>query len=170
MPNRNRLAVIYGPSSKHYRNEVRRQAGNAELLLTEKEISEPGQLGEVMASLKGNSEMLLTLPDPMVVNEGTAKTLILGAYLENLPLVGYSQALVKAGALMSVHTTPEQLGMQAAELVDGAFWNDTGRKGGRIYPRYYQVSVNYQVANALRIELPSESEIKSNLERMEGIR
>ena len=97
MPNRNRLAVIYGPSSKHYRNEVRRQASNAELLLTEKEISDPSQLGEVMASLKGNSEMLLTLPDPMVVNEGTAKTLILGAYLENLPLVGYSQALVKAG-------------------------------------------------------------------------
>jgi ABC-type uncharacterized transport system substrate-binding protein len=169
MPGRTRMGVIYGPHSKHYRNEVRRHAGNAELFLIEKEISEPGQLSEAMASFSSSSEMLLTLPDPVVVNEGTAKTLILGAYLENLPLVGYSQALVKAGALMSVHSTPEQLGTQAAELINATYWNDTRRKV-RIYPRYYQVSVNYQVASALQIELPSENDLKSRLERMEGAR
>lgn len=170
MPERTRLGVIYGPYSKQYRHEVRRQTGNAELLLIEKEISESGQLSEAMASFSGNSEMLLILPDPTVVNEGTAKTLILGAYLENLPLVGYSQALVKAGALMSVHSTPEQLGTQAAELINAAYWNDTSRKGVRIYPRYYQVSVNYQVASALQIELPSENDLKLRLGRMEGAR
>src|SRR5512143_805383 len=43
MPSRHNLDVIYGPFSKRYRSEVRRQADNAELVLVEKEISEPDQ-------------------------------------------------------------------------------------------------------------------------------
>lgn len=167
---RHKLGVIFGPYSKRYRSEVHRQASNAEMLLTEKEISEPGQLGDVMTALSSSTDVVLILPDPMVVNEGTAKTLILGAYMGNLPLVGYSQALVKAGALMSVHSTPEQLGTQAGELIKSNYCSDTTQKESLIYPRYYQVSVNYQVANALQIDLPSESELKKRLEWMEGLR
>lgn len=170
MPERSKLGVIYGPHSRLYRNEVRRQADTAGLRLIEKDISEPGQLSGVMSSFNGSTDMLLILPDPTVVNEGTAKTLILGAYLGNLPLVGYSHALVKAGALMSVYSTPEQLGTQAAELINAGFWGDVGKNNMRIYPRYYQVSVNYQVANALQLELPSEKDLKARIERTEGER
>lgn len=168
MPERTKLGVIYGPHSRLYRNEVRRQADTAGLRLTEKDISEPGQLSGVMSSFDGSSDMLLILPDPTVVNEGTAKTLILGAYLGNLPLIGYSHALVKAGALMSVYSSPEQLGAQAAELVTAGFWGDASKKNMRIYPRHYQVSVNYQVANALQLDLPSEKDLKAHIERTEG--
>lgn len=170
LPERRRLGVIYGPSSKHYRDELRQVAGNVGVQLIEREITEPGQLSDVMSSFNGSTDMLLTLPDPIVVNEGTAKTLILGAYLGNLPLIGYSQALVKAGALMSVHSTPEQLGQQAAELIQTSLCREPVSKGERIYPRYYQISVNYQVANALQITLPSESTLKKGLERMEAMR
>jgi len=170
MPDRHKLGVLYGPSSVRYRGEVRIQAARADLQLVEKEIQNPDQLGDVISFFRGNDNILLTLPDPVVVNESTAKTLILGAYLENLPLVGYSQALVKAGALMSVYSTPDQLGTQGGELISTSFWNDPARRGALIYPRYYQVSVNYQVAHALQIDLPSENVLTQRLGKLEEIR
>ncbi len=170
MPGRHRLGVIYGPYSVRYRGEVHDQAAKTKLHLVEKVIDDPGQLGDALSYFNANADLLLTLPDPVVVNEGTAKTLILGAYLGNLPLLGYSQALVKAGALMSVYSSPEQLGVQGGELISAAFWNEATRKGALIYPQYYQVSVNYQLAHALQIDLPSENELKRRIEKLEGSR
>ncbi len=170
MPDRHRLGVLYGPYSARYRGEVHDQAAKTKLHLVEKAIDDPAQLGDAISYFNTNADLLLTLPDPVVVNEGTAKTLILGAYLGNLPLVGYSQALVKAGALMSVYSNPEQLGVQGGELISAVFWNEAARNDALIYPQYYQVSVNYQLAHALQIDLPSENELKRRIEKLEGVR
>lgn len=164
---RERLGVIYGPSSVNYREEVRRQVRLTDYTLVEREIGREAELADALAYFKGNVDVLVTFPDPVVVNEGTAKTLILGAYLGNLPLVGYSQALVKAGALMSLYATPEMLGAQSADLINSGFWGDPARSGAKIYPLDFEVAVNYQVARALGVDLPDESELASRIRRAE---
>lgn len=167
MPVRNKVGTIYGPRSVEFRNELKNLVSSEQMQLIEKEINDPVQLANAVSYITNNADLLLTLPDPMVVNEGNAKTLILGTYMGNIPLLGFSQALVKAGALMAVHSTPEQLGRQSGELISRTFWKDSERKQTLIHPRYFQVSVNYQVARALQIVLPSEDELRARLERLE---
>lgn len=169
-PKLKRLGLLYGPTSQTARDELRRQIRTSELILVEKEVESEAELGGAIRSFIGNSDLLFIPPDPVVVNEGTAKTLILGAYMANLPLLGYSQALVKAGALMSVYSTPEMLGTQSAELIISGFWSDPSLAGVKIYPDKYDVSVNYQVARALAIDLPDERELLMRIRKAERVR
>ncbi len=166
LPERKRLGVIYGPRSIRHAPDVRQQARLRGFQLVEKQVSNENEVGSALQAMVGQIDLLLALPDQDVVNPNTAKSLILDSYLHEIALVGYSHALVKAGALMAVHSTPEQFGRQAVELVSRRNVQDEG--GPQIvYPRYYQVTINYQVARALGIDLPSENELSLRLHQVE---
>lgn len=167
MPERKRMGILYGPASIQAQGEVQGQASRMGLVLVEREIRSDAQLNEALIYFNENADLLITFPDPVVVNEGSIKSLMLGAYHGNLPLLGYSQAMVKAGSLMAVHTTPDQFGRQSGELIANGFWKDPLQSGVRFYPRYFQVSVNYQVAQALGIDLPDERELELRIRRVE---
>jgi putative ABC transport system substrate-binding protein len=167
MLHKGRVGVLYGPSSVRQREEVRKEARRIGLTLLEKEIHGAAELNNALSFFQGNVNILITLQDAQVVNEGTVKTLILGAYHDNLPLAGYSQALVKAGAMMAVYTTPEQFGRQAAELIKNKFWKELSMPDVQVYPRYFQVSVNYQVARALGVDLPDENKLEKQIQKQE---
>lgn len=167
MPERKRLGVIYGPVSLRSQGDMQRQAGSMGAMLVERQIRDEQQLSGTLDFFTENADLLITLPDPVVVNEGSIKTLMLGAYHGNLPLLGYSQAMVKAGALMAIHTTPEQFGRYSGELIASGFWNNPNPSGVRFQPRYFEVSVNYQVARALAIDLPNEDELEARIRTAE---
>ena len=125
-------------------------------------------MAPALEKLLGEVQVLLTLPDSTVVNSKTAKTLILNAYLRRIPIVGYSRAFVKAGALLAVHSTPQELGRQAGEVLARALGPQATRLPLTAHPSYYSVSVNYQVARALDIDLPTEDELLKALRALEA--
>ncbi|HEY0721584.1 MAG TPA: ABC transporter substrate binding protein [Gammaproteobacteria bacterium] len=163
MPQRKKVGIIYGPVSEQEQSEVQRAASSIGAVLVEREVRDELQLSKALEFFDENADLLITLPDPVIVNEGSIKTLMLGAYHGNLPLLGYSQAMVKAGALMAVHTTPEQFGRHSGELIAEGFWNDPRQSRAVLSPRYFEVSVNYQVARALAIDLPDEGELEARI-------
>lgn len=163
LPGRVRLGVIYGPQSARHAKDVRQAAQAYGFVLIEDEIGQQEELTPALTRLLPQIDVLLALPDQVVVNANTARTLILDTYLRGVALVGYSQSMVKAGALLAIHSTPQQLGKQTAELVTQLATAPTNAGEKDIYPTQFEVSINYQVARVLGLDLPDEEVLRQRL-------
>lgn len=167
MPGRHQVTVALGPDSKRAEAAIEqgcRQYGlRCDVLLVENEAGIELALRRAAAS----DQILLVLPDPQVVNTTTARNLILGAYRRGVALVGYSKALVKAGALMAVHSTPEQLGEDASVTAREALEKTPVTVPPSRYPERYSVSVNYQLARALQLDIEPEASLLHAIEKAE---
>ena len=99
------------------------------------------------------SDIIIATPELVKQSPNAIKWMLYMAYQRNIPVVGYSQAFVDAGAITAVFSTPEDIGRQAAEifssLVSNAGRGDNLKLKDSMYPSYFQVSVNQNVADAL---------------------
>jgi putative ABC transport system substrate-binding protein len=162
LPLRNRLTVLVGRESQVLVGELEQQTRRLGMQLQVIHVDEESAIDQLFGHELLGEDTLLLLPDPEVVNRRTVKPLVLGSYRQGVPLIGYSQALVKAGALMAVHSSLPVLQRQALVMVQDYFSD-----GVLPAPRYaadYEVSVNYQLARALKLSLPSEENLKQTLQ------
>lgn len=116
-----------------------------------------------LENVLSEAELLLAVPDPLVFNRNTAQSLFLTSYRYRDPVLGYSRSLTRAGALLSLHASPAQIGRQAAEWVNSAMQGATVRLPPAAYPAYFSVSINEQVARSLGFSLPPEAELEKRL-------
>ena len=110
-----------------------------------------------------DSDALLALPDPVVYNRYTLSPVLLTTFRYRIPVIGFSEALVNAGALAGVYSQPDQIGQQAAEMI-----TSHSLTGGGRYPRYFRVSFNQAVANALDLSLPNRKSVENLLKTPTG--
>jgi len=168
LPDRTRLTVALGPTSISKQLDVGRECQRQMLDCVVMRVTAKGDIERALDKAASRDKVLLVLPDAQVVNSSTAHNLILGAYRRGVALVGYSRALVKAGALMAVHSTPVQLGEDTAVMARTILHQQrTSLPPGR-YPSRYSVSVNYQLARALDLELESEGALQQVLNKAES--
>jgi putative tryptophan/tyrosine transport system substrate-binding protein len=164
MPDRRRVAVVLGPSSTNQRQELRQQARQRGLQLESEQIGNADELLPALGRLLPDSDVLLSVADPLIFNSNTIHHLLLTTYREQVPVIGLSRAYVEAGALLAVYSSPEQIGRQAGEII--LAW-----PGGRAplplpqYPRYFAVAVNARVAASLGLSIDDESSL---LHRLQG--
>lgn len=67
--------------------------------------------------LKSDIDIVWTVPDPSVYNSATIKMLLLESLRKEVPVFGFSQALVRAGATFGIGIDPGEQGQYAAELL-----------------------------------------------------
>ncbi len=128
-------------------------------------IPDASEIIPALEHLLGASDMLLVLPDALLYNKNDIQGVLLTSYRYHVPLIGYSQALVRAGAIVALYSKPQQIGYHAAEV---AIRNlDTGELPAPQYPKYFTVSINQQVARSLNISMPDEIELQTALQRWE---
>ncbi len=124
----------------------------------------PGQrLAVPLENVLTEAELLLAVPDPEVLNSNTAQSLLLTSYRYRDPVVGYSRSLTRAGALLSLHSSPAQIGRQTGEWILGALGSATSRLPAPAYPAYFSVSINEQVARSLGFVVPPEEELERRM-------
>lgn len=127
-----------------------------------------GALFEKLEQVLARSQILLALPDNAIYNSNSIRDILLSSYRHRVPLVGFSEAFVNAGALCAIYSTAEQLAAQAGSMVNGY------AKGGVLpdaeYPKMYTVLVNQEVAGMLGIAMPSKELLVLKLERERAIR
>jgi len=168
LPDVSALTIGMGESTRHMALEIEAACKQMRLVCETVLMRDSTEIESALEQAALSGRVLMVLPDPLVINAATAKALILGAYMRGIALVGYSQALVKAGALMAVHSTPEQLGMDAANVVrESVAARQANLPDGR-YPGIFSVSVNYQLARALRLDMRSEAILEQLVRRAEG--
>ncbi|PWU07791.1 MAG: hypothetical protein C5B51_09030 [Terriglobia bacterium] len=111
----------------------------------------PGGLLKAVATFSGRVDILLCLPDAELYNAVTIKPLMLASLGHRLPVVGFSPAFVRAGAVVGIYPDYEDIGRQTAEMALRIMRGE-GR-GFEEGPRKVHAAVNERVARLLGIDL-----------------
>ncbi|WP_332673006.1 ABC transporter substrate-binding protein [Aromatoleum sp.] len=165
LPDWRRLALLAGPRSLPLATQLAAAAQEQQLSVNIENISSERDIYPALQRLLADRAVLLALPDSTVFNSYTIQNVLLTSYRHRSPLIGFSPAYVRAGALLGLYSTPAQIGDQAAEAIR------TVLAGGGLPPpqasRRFEIGINQNVANSLGIRLEPAAEIAARISRRE---
>jgi ABC-type uncharacterized transport system substrate-binding protein len=163
-PSASKVGVVVSRKQASQLEELGKLASSQDLSLVgaiaESESALVATLGQVLTE----ADLLLAVPDPEVLNRNTVQSVLMTTYRYRDPVVGYSKAMSRAGALVSLYSTPGQIGRQAGEIAARAL-TGSARLSGMQWPKYFTISVNAHVARSLGIDTPSEEALLDELGR-----
>ncbi len=147
LPNRTRVGVLLGPASATHAEELLRIGRDEGLELRLTTVAEASEVGRKTGRLLREVDVLFAVADPTVYNRTTISSILLAAYRHEIPVIGYSQALVQAGATAGVFTGIDQLAQSAAAV---AFdYCATGSLSAPGYAAAFTVRLNPEVLRSL---------------------
>jgi ABC-type uncharacterized transport system substrate-binding protein len=165
-PNLRRVGVILGPDSQQYQLSLERAAQDQGLQINTYKVDGETTLYPALQRLLDESDLLLAVPDAAVYNGGSIQNVLLAAYRQKVPLMAYSPAYVRAGALLALYSTPTQIGTQTAKMVRVVL-NGASLPAVQA-PTDFVVSVNANVARSLGFRL-SDDALRIQLLSREGL-
>lgn len=158
IPDARHVGVLYSSPPPEL-PAVRSLLDEAGLVLHERKYNQARPLNDELENVLENSEVLMVLPDAVVYNPGTIRNILLTAYRRQIPLVGISQAYVKAGALCAVFSTPEQIAEQSAAAIRR--FAASARLPAAQYPSAFEIAVNMQVARSLDLHIKDVAHLRA---------
>ncbi|MEZ5614985.1 MAG: ABC transporter substrate binding protein [Rhodocyclaceae bacterium] len=165
LPDTRRIGVLLGPASASRQAALAEIAAQRGFHLEARQVAREDDLAPALLNLLPETDLLLALPDPLVFNAGTIQMILLSTYRHQRPLFGFSASYTRAGAVLSLFSTPRQIGAEAADMLRVAL------TGGRLppprYPREFQIAANPHVARSLGLTLDSEQDLLQRLRETE---
>ena len=154
LPTARRIGVLWGADAQAQGqtgpiNALARARG---LELVEGTVGRNETIFPALKRILEDSDLLLAMPDPQLFNSNSIQNILLASFRARVPMVAFSPAYVRAGALVAVHVTPTQIGLQAAAIAQGVLQGKT-LSGTPLYSRDFSVSVNEHVAHSLGLTL-----------------
>lgn len=162
-PEARRVGVLLSTEQRSVADELDEALRSQRLGLIHALVTEDDRLMTPLEQVLSETDLLLAIPDSLVFNRSTAQSLFLTSYRYRDPVVGYSRSMTRAGALVSLYSTPAQIARQAAEWAGNALNGATVRLPSPAHPLYFEISINDQVARSLGFSLPSEAELEKRL-------
>lgn len=159
LPASQRIGVLTGDQSISQANSFRPVFTNQRLNIVTESADNDEQILPRLESLLPRVDALLALPDPLIYSRSSVKPLLITAYRFRRPVIAFSAALVKAGALAALYSTPAQIGRQTGEMIV-ARGNHLPSPTG---PSEFSLSINHSVANTFGLRLPEEAELFQKL-------
>jgi len=105
------------------------------------------------------NDTLLMLPDQTIYNRNSLKGVLLTTYRGRMPVISYSPAHVKSGAMASIFSSPADIGQHLGDLVSQFLNSSYIPDGFQQYARYYSTVFNRRVAHALGLTLPDKKQL-----------
>lgn len=161
-PKASRIALLFGDVSAHRRAELDCAADAAGYSLHTADVADPDGIGSSLRRLVQDADLLLALPDPRVYNRHTAYAILLTTYSARLPVIGFSDAMVRAGAAAAVFASPEDVGRDVARHVRG--YRRSGELPAAAFGDHFSVSVNDAVVRSLRLPDLSATQLLHRLQ------
>ncbi|VAW83636.1 hypothetical protein MNBD_GAMMA16-2068 [hydrothermal vent metagenome] len=108
------------------------------------------------------ADVILALPDKDIYDTETLKSILLQSYRRGKVIIGYNPGMVKAGALSTIHYTPQIIGSEVESwLNEYCEYNETVPRSR--YPRDFNIAINEQVARSMEIPLQNNEDIKKKI-------
>lgn len=164
LPNASRVGVVLSTAQSWQLPELQFQANAFHLSINDVTLGTNQRLFESLGKVLQGADLLLALPDAEVFNRSTAQTIFLTTYRYRVPVVGYSHSLTRAGALVSIYSSPAQIGQHAAEIALKFLSASSIKLPPAQFPRYYSISTNEHVAHSLGVDLPDEASLLKQLQ------
>jgi putative ABC transport system substrate-binding protein len=151
MPLRRRVAVVFGPESRIQEEDVLRAASERNFIVVPAYSEGDERSWTALQSVIDNADVLLALPDPQVYNGETLYAVLTSTYRRGIPVVSFSQAFARAGALLALYSTPAQIGPQVGAIIR------TTLNGRQLPPPQgphdFSIGINAKVARSLGVLL-----------------
>lgn len=163
LPERSKIGVLYSADTRLDISTLRVELVDYGYTLNTKVLQNTESLFVDLEAVLAASEVLLAVPDSAIYSSSNIRNILLSSYRRGIPLVGFSQAYVRAGALCAIFSTPEQLAEQArAATVSFA---QTRKLPDAQYPALYDIAVNHEVARTLGLTVKSAELLRLQLEK-----
>ena len=154
LPGCKNVGAIYSTALAARIGQAEKAAKQAGMELRAEGIKTPSELPLAMDSLAKRAEVLWGMPDEMVFNPQTAKHILLYSFRNRIPVVGISDAWVKAGALFALSWDYMDLGRQCGEMAAQILQGTSPQALPLSYPRKVSMVLNLKTALQLKIDIP----------------
>jgi ABC-type uncharacterized transport system substrate-binding protein len=165
LPKARHIGVLWGPDSQLQASALKAQLQAKGLDLIEASIDRNELFFQGLRRVLEDADVLLALPDPLVYNSHSIQNILLTSFRAKVPMVAFSPAYVRAGALLALYVTPTQVGLQTATIARGVL-QGKALPATPLYSQDFSVSVNEHVARSLGLSLDSDS-LRDQLRRRE---
>lgn len=166
LPESKKVGLLHSPEIKLDIDEVRSVLARHGMTLISRSSPSPDTLHKDLEFVLDRSDVLLVIPDNGIYSSNTIRNILLQSYRQDVPLVGYSQALVKSGALCAAYSSPEQIATQTSVMVSQFFKNETLPIPQ--HPQFFSIAVNSDVAKSMGISIPSAESLKNRIAKLQG--
>ena len=157
LPDADRLGVIYCPKYTEATVAAGAEAAaDAGLDLVRLPV-EPYRVAPAIERLYTRGvDALWTVTDPGVMVPASARKILTSALKSRLPVLGFSPAMVRAGAVIGFGIEPRAIGAQAGGIAHALLRaGKTPADVHLVYPEDVTLHVNPDVADRLRLRLPA---------------
>ncbi len=162
-----KTGVLLGPYTRDLKQTLNKLAIKKKHLIATEQIDNADQLSASLKALSHSTNVLLTLPDPAIYNKSTIRGFLLLAYRKRIPIIGFSQAYVKAGAIAAIYSKPDQISKQVVNITR-YFFSNGSFKYNKYYPDNFSIALNKNVARSLGIKLTAEKAIIKHIKIAEA--
>jgi len=165
LPDARRIGVLNDGTHPERLQPLKAALSGTPLQLVAGSFAGESSLFASLSQVLEQADVFLALPDPQVHNAGTVRNLLLTSFRASVPVVGFSAAYARAGALMSLYSTPEQIARQTTDVIAGWFRDRTWPAPR--HPRHFTLSVNTHVARSLGLRIEDGDVLRDRLLRQE---
>lgn len=117
LPAAKKLGILFDPSvSRALVGECEGAARAAGLTLVKKEVTSRKDVAGAARELVGMVDAIWLIPDTTVISGESFKFIMLTALGAKVPVVGFSEGMSKAGAVVSVEAEYAEMGVKAARV------------------------------------------------------
>lgn len=164
-PRAERVGVLLGPSAVTAESTLQAAAEAVGMQAAVTHVESVDGLGRRMRDLTDVVDILLALPDADIYNRNTIYSILLSSYSAGVPVIGYSKAMVNAGAAATAYAAPADAGRSIADAI--AHYIQTATLPPPAAGADYSVAVNQNVIRSLRLSVFDENTIARELQESE---
>ena len=154
LPDRKKVGVLYNPQENQQRiDKMETEARKLGLELVAVRVDTPKELPAALKSIVRRADVLLGIPDKIVMSPRTAKVVLLSSFRNRIPFVGLSGPWVKAGALYALDRDYGSLGIQSGEIALRVLHGTSAGTIPLATPRKIVYFLNLKTAQHMKIEI-----------------
>ena len=165
-PHLRRVGILLGPESRARQATLEKAAAEQGLQANIYKVDGEAELYSALRRALEENDLLLAVPDAAVYNGGTIQNVLLASYRQRIPVIGFSPAYVRAGAMLALYSTLPQIGSQTARAARNLLAETPVLP--LQHPVEFAVSANVNVARSLGFRL-SEDALRLQLQNREGM-
>jgi nitrogen regulatory protein PII-like uncharacterized protein len=157
IPRAVRIGILVHENNINEISKLEELAQSKGMILKTSIVSNERNVGQALTLLLDEIDVLIALPDARIHNSKTISHILTTSYRNNIPVIGFSSAYVRAGAAAAVYTSPDNIAQHLSDLVIDyfrrAYTNDKSQMA-----KYFSITFNYEVARSLGLPTISTRE------------
>lgn len=161
------IGVIVTKQSAPQLKLLKESARQKNLIINE-HISNSDNVRYQIDDVSRSSDIILAIADTSIYNATSLSQILLTSYRYRTPIIGFSKGFIKAGAIAGTVSSIEQLAQQLAESITHPETLKLTASDNIVYPKYFNVVTNRNVAKSLNLHFPEDNVLKKQLQADEN--